>query len=214
MSKICKKIQDKIAGYIDQEIEPSQAGKISRHLEDCPGCAQEVSAQKTVKALVHQYGRHVPASAHLRAAIRHRLENSLIRLGFLNQLRDLFQLNPLPAIASVLGLILFSGLATHYAFQAGLNRVSSDLQYVEGRIEGEIVCIDCLLLELTHAQFTHEATHRIGLRCKDGKVWCILLSEKSRDLFQDPGMLHRYVQLEGHLFQRTHYIEVKKFSFI
>lgn len=214
MSEACKEIQDQIAGYVDQEIAPDRVNTISQHLNKCPGCAQEANVQSEVKALVREHAKHVPAPVHVRAEIRRTIERESAPFGFLNQLRYLFQRQPLPAVATTVVLMLLSGLATHYVFQGQGNLRRSEVQFVDGSLEGQVICVDCTLMDATKAQYTHDAMHRLGLRCKDGKLWSILPSDKSRELAQDPSRFHRQVRLVGHLFQTMRYIEVKDFSLI
>jgi mycothiol system anti-sigma-R factor len=213
MSQACKEIQEQIAGYIDQEIEPGRASTISQHLDKCPGCAQEASAQSEVKTLVREHAKHVPTPVHVRAEIRRSLERESSRFGFLSQLQYLFQRQPIPAIAAAAVLMFLSGLATRYFFPSQATRGSST-QFVDGSLEGEIICIDCILMDAAGTQYTHDAIHRVGLRCKDGKLWSILPSDKGRELARDPSRFRRQVRLVGHLFQSMQYIEVKEFSLI
>jgi mycothiol system anti-sigma-R factor len=214
MSQGCKEIQDQMAGYVDQEIEPARTSAISQHLDHCPGCAQEASAQREVKALVREHAKQMPAPVHVRAEIRRNLERESSRLGFLSQLQALFQRQPLPAIATAVILIFLSGLVTHYFFTNQTNLRGSNMQFVDGSIEGEIICVDCTLMDVTETPYIHDTTHRVGVRCKDGKLWSILPSIKGRELAQDPSRFHRQVRLVGHLFQSMQYIEVKEFSLI
>jgi mycothiol system anti-sigma-R factor len=214
MSQGCKEIHDQMAGYVDQEIEPARASAISQHLDHCPGCAQEASAQREVKALVHEHVKQVPAPAHVRAVIRRHLERELPRFDFFSQVQALFQWQPLPAVAAVIVLMIFSGLATHYFFSGQTNLRGNAMQFVEGSLEGEIICVDCALMDATETPYTHDGAHRVGVRCNDGKLWSILPSDKGRELAQDPSRFHRQVRLVGHLFQSMQYIEVKQFSLI
>jgi mycothiol system anti-sigma-R factor len=209
MSQACKEIQDQIAGYVDQEIEPVRASTISQHLDKCPGCAQEANAQREVKTLVHEHAKQVPAPAHVRAEIRHTLEHAPSRFGFLSQLRMLFEWQPLPTMATAIMLMALSGIGTYYFSQGRVLPRGSDVQFVEGSLEGEIICIDCTLMDVTATPYTHDAIHRLGLRCKDGKLWSILPSDQGRELARDQSRFHRRVRLVGHLFQNTQYIEVK-----
>jgi hypothetical protein len=69
-------------------------------------------------------------------------------------------------------------------------------------------------MDVTETPYTHDAIHRLGLRCKDGRLWSILPSEIGRELARDPSRFRRQVRLVGHLFQGVRYIEVKGFSLI
>jgi mycothiol system anti-sigma-R factor len=214
MSQACKKIQDQLAGYVDQEIEPARASTITQHLGKCPGCAQEASVQSEVKSLVREHAQVVPAPAHVRAEIRRTLERESARFGFLSQLRMLFQRQPLPVVATTIILMMLSGFATHLFFPRQTVLGGNEVRFVGGSLEGEIICVDCTLMDVTDTPYTHDAIHRLGLRCKDGKLWSILPSEQGRELARDPGRFRRQVRLVGNLFENVRYIEVKEFSLI
>src|SRR5574341_687128 len=214
MSEACKEIQDQIAGYIDQEIEPGRASSISQHLNRCPGCAQQADTQKEVKELVREHAQHVAAPSHLRAEVRRRLDREPFRFGFWGAWRYLFQQKPLAAIAATMALIVLSSFATYYAVQSRMNQNGDNTSFVDGNLEGEIICVDCTLMDITQAKYTHDAAHRFGLRCKNGGIWSILPSAKGRELLQNPNCFQRQVRIVGYLFQNTHYIEVKQFTLI
>jgi mycothiol system anti-sigma-R factor len=214
MSSACKEIQDQLAGYVDQEIAPARANTITQHLGKCPGCAQEANVQSEVKTIVREHAKQVPAPAHVRAEIRRTLERESSHLGFLSQLRALFQRQPLPVMATAVILIMLSGFATHFFFPSQTRLGGNDVQFVDGSLDGEIICVDCTLMDMTDTPYTHDAIHRLGLRCKDGKLWSILPSALGRELARDPSRFRRQVRLVGHLFQNVRYIEVKEFSLI
>ena len=214
MSEACKEIQDQIAGYIDQEIEPGRASSISQHLNHCPGCAQQADTQKEVKTLVQVKAQHFAAPPHLRAEVRRRLEREPFRFGFLSALQYLFQQNPLPATAATIGLILLSSLVTYYAVPGRMDQNAGALGFVDVSLEGQMICVDCTLMDITQTPYTHDATHRLGLRCKNGKIWSILPSEKGRELMQTPECFQQQVRIVGYMFQNTHCIQVKEFSLI
>jgi mycothiol system anti-sigma-R factor len=214
MSEACKEIQDQIAGYVDQEIEPGRASSISQHLHRCPGCAQQADTQKEVKQWVQENAPHVAAPPHLRGEVRRRLDREPFRFGFLGALQYLFQQKPLPATAATIGLIVLSSFITYYSVPGRMHQNGGTPGFVDVSLEGEMVCVDCTLMDIRQAQYTHDATHRFGLRCKNGNIWSILPSEKGRELMQHPGCLQRQVRIVGYMFQNTHYIEVKEFSLI
>jgi anti-sigma factor (TIGR02949 family) len=214
MSVNCKDVQDKIAGYVDHEIAPSAASAITQHLDDCPGCAEEANAQKHVKELVQDHAKSVCAPAHLRARVQRAIERYSPGFGFWRQLQDLWRWQLIPTIATAMILMLLSGIVTHFASGVMTNRSLSEAAVVEGRLEGEIICVDCELLKLTNTDYDHDASHRIGLRCNDGYLWGLLPSDKSRQMIQQAAGRHRHVRVEGQLFPRMHYVQVKEFSLI
>jgi len=211
MTSPCKQIQEQLAGYVDRELEPGQANTVSRHLQDCPGCAEEANAQQSMKNLVHEKSPRLAAPAHLRAEIRRRLDQENSGFSFWAQLRQLFVLYPAPALATAVALIFLSGLLTYFAFPQTSPLAGSAEPFTTGSIEGEIICIDCDLLALVKAAYVHDTTHRVGVRCKDGHLWSILRSEKSQEL---SGQMHRQVRISGNLFENAQYVKISEFSVI
>ncbi len=210
MTSPCKQIQEQLAGYVDRELEPAQANTVSRHLQDCPGCAEEADAQQKIKNLVRAKSASVAAPAPLRAEIR-RLYQENSGFGFRTQLRQLFALQPAPTLATAAAVIFLSGLLTYFIFSRPSPPAGRDAQFITGSIEGEIICIDCNLLDLLKTRYVHDAAHRVGVRCQDGRLWSILRSEKSQELF---GQIHRQVRIVGNLFENMRYVEISAFSFI
>jgi len=211
MTSPCKQIQEQLAGYVDRELEPAQVNTVSRHLQDCPGCAEEAGAQQKIKNLVRAKSAPIAAPAHLRAQILRRLNQKNPGFGFWMQLRQLFALQPAPALATAVGLIFLSSLLTYFIFPRPFPPVGRDAQFIAGSIEGEIICIDCNLLDLLKTGYVHDAAHRLGVRCQDGRLWSILRSEKSQEL---SGQIHRHVRIVGSLFTNLQYVEISEFSFI
>jgi mycothiol system anti-sigma-R factor len=211
MAAPCKQIQEQIAGYVDREIEPAQMTVISHHLQDCPGCAEEATAQQKMKDLVRAHAQHVPAPASMHAKIRRRLDQEASGSSFLALLSDLLQQRPLQAFATAMLLILLSGMTTYFVWQKPVSPTNLGTQFIVGSIEGELICIDCDLLDLTATPYTHDATHRVGLRCTNGHIWSILRTEQCHELSKN---FHRRVRVVGNIFEGMRYVEVKEFSFI
>jgi len=215
MPSSCQNIQEQIAGYVDQEFDQAQATTISRHLHGCPNCAEEANLQRRVKTKVQQLAKPIAAPAHLRAGIRRSLaREQSMHWGFLSQLRQLFQAQPLPAFASLVALVISSGLLTYYGLRTPADLKTASAAFVEGAIEGEFICVDCDFLDRTGTAYNHDATHRIGLRSANGEVWSILQSEKGRELMQDLGRFHQHFRVRGRLFKNDHYVEVQEFFLI
>jgi len=211
MTSTCQQVQQQIAGYVDHELEPAQLQTVSGHLQACPGCAEAANAQKKIKNLVREKAAALTTPAPLRAAIRRSLARENSGFSFWAQVQQLFTLQPLPALAAVAALIFFSGLLTYFAFFPSAPLAGGNPAFVAGSLEGEIICIDCDLLDSLKTAHGHDAAHRVGVRCLDGRLWSILRSEKSETL---ASQIHRRVRVVGNLFEKMHYVEIREFSFI
>jgi len=211
MTSTCQQVQQQIAGYVDRELEPVQSQNVSRHLQGCPGCAAAANDQQKMKSLVRERSAALAAPLRLRAAIRRSLEREHDGAGFWTHVWQLFELQPLPALASVVALMFLPGLLTYFAFSRSAPLTGDDAAFVAGRLEGEIICIDCDLLNLLKTAFAHDAAHRVGLRCPDGRLWSILRSEQSEALSTQ---MRRRVRVVGKLSEKMQYVEIREFSII
>jgi anti-sigma factor RsiW len=69
----CETAEGVLHGYLDGELDPVRAEEVERHLRECPVCADELQAQESLRARLHDPGLYAPAPASLRRAIRDRL---------------------------------------------------------------------------------------------------------------------------------------------
>ncbi|MDZ7343742.1 MAG: zf-HC2 domain-containing protein [candidate division KSB1 bacterium] len=214
MSEACKKFQDQIAGYIDHEIEPNQTEMVSRHLHQCSACAEETARQQRIKKQVADHLPRAITPPYLRAQIRRTLDRYGHGQNLWSELRQLIRWHPIPAFAIVIALLVMPTLVTYYMVrQPGSGQISQPA-LIAGSLEGEMICVDCALLQALSTPFAHDSTHRIGLRCNDGKIWNILRSPKGQELIQATTTLPQRVRVEGHLFRNSYYVEVKTFNLI
>jgi predicted anti-sigma-YlaC factor YlaD len=63
MSRDCKKIQKNLTAYFDGELVEEQALVVSRHLETCVSCRQELEALRESLALVLEWKDIEPSAA-------------------------------------------------------------------------------------------------------------------------------------------------------
>lgn len=211
MTSTCQQVQQQIAGYVDRELEPAQSQTVSRHLQDCPGCAEAAHTQQKIKNLVREKSAALATPAHLRSTIRRNLTRENFGFSFWAHVQQLFTLQPLPALATVAGLVFLSGLLTYFVFSPSAHLAGGNTTFVAGTLEGEIVCIDCDLLNSLKTKNVHDAAHRVGVRCPDGRLWSVLRSEQSAAL---ASQMHRRVHVVGNLFEKMRYVEIREFSII
>jgi mycothiol system anti-sigma-R factor len=220
MTSDCQEVREALSGFVDEELAPDRRGEIATHLQACPGCNTQAQVQRAVKTLLHDHSPHDAAPHHLRARIMHHLRHPAQRdsLSFGSLLRRLFEFQRAPAFAS-LGLLI--ALAATIALWGG-SRLAQKTEQPDplavtwdGQLEGEIVCIDCTLLDVLQTPYTHDSSHRLGVRCTDGHFWSILQSAKGSELSSKANMAEpRRIRLKGRIFPAQHQVEVTDFSFI
>lgn len=217
MKSKCQEVRDLLSGFVDEEISPAIIHEIATHLENCRGCSDEEKAQRAVKILLRTRAPHPVAPEHLRARILHNLRTQPARLSFWSLLRRLFEFQPLPAIAAVVLLIALTAGIAFWGSRAMLEKPddSDPLTLImNSQMEGEIVCIDCTLLDVTKTPYAHDRTHRLGLQCDDGYFWNILQTAKGGELSEVQNLWHRRVRVKGHIFHEQHIVEVTDFAII
>jgi len=129
----CTEIQKLFSPYLDGRVSGKEMRMLTRHIEECAGCAREYAAIRRTQQLLAGLGpKRAPAdlSLQLRLAIsrettqtrRRRLEGILVRLE--NTLNAVM----VPATAGLVSAILFFGLLLgFFALPAQLRASSSDV---------------------------------------------------------------------------------------
>jgi len=214
MTADCNHIRPRIAGYIDHEIDPNEVRLIKQHMDDCPECADEAAQQKQVKDAVHRYAAKATVPAPLRSRIRRVLDRHAHAFSFWEQIRQLFQWQPVPAIVTAGLLVILPSLLTYWGTIREVDAVQVRPAMTEARLEGEVICVDCALLIQAHETPIHDASHHLGLRTTDGSIWSILPNQKGHELIEKAGKLRQHVKVEGQVFPRMNYVQVKGYSFL
>ncbi len=208
----CDKIQAQLSAYLDQEIAAEQVREIAAHLATCPPCAAAASAEKAIKTLVHERARAYGAPPRLQARIRHALAQAQPSAGFWPLVRELFALHPAPAFAALTAIVIATSALT-YLGENATDGLSDPTAYVaHAQLEGNMICADCQLMMVTQTPCVHDAaSHRLVLKCADGKLWSIVQSPQGRELLQAAEAARR-VQTEGYLFPHVGYVQVTNFK--
>jgi len=209
----CDKIKDQLSAYLDQEITEAQVREIAAHLEKCPPCLEAAEAERAIKTLVHERAKTCCASPQLHARIRRELENANERSGFWRLVREVFALHPAPAFAALTVIVLATSALTYLGGSA-IASLSDPIAYqTNARLEGNLICADCHLMMVTKTPCAHDAaTHRLVLKCADGKIWNLVQSPQGRELLQTLSETTRLVQTEGYLFPSAGYMQVTNFK--
>lgn len=210
----CDKIKDQLSAYLDQEITEAQLREIAAHLEKCPPCKDAAESERAIKALVHERVKPCCAPPQLLSRIRYGLANAQERAGFWQLVREVFALHPAPAFAALALIVLGTSALTFFAGTAATDHLSNPIAYqTNARLVGNIICADCHLMMVTKTPCSHDATtHRLVLKCADGKIWNIVLSPQGRELLQTQSESSRLVQTEGYLFPQAGYMQVTNFK--
>lgn len=213
MTPRCQDVKERAAAFIDNETDAKWTSVIAAHVEACPQCARELEQQRQMKALVQQHVQHVNAPATLRARIRHALAESPARFGFGEQLRQMFLWRPLPAVATAALLMFVPSVLTYYFARPAPATTRPEFAAAEASLEGEVICIDCFLLDELHLQHGHDTSHRFGLRTTDGRILTIAAFDKGGELLQRAANMHKHrVRVQGRLLPEQHYLQVNDFS--
>lgn len=209
MSAACEHVREKMAAYVDREIDGADCARITAHLEQCSACAEAVAAQRRVKEILRARARRLPAPFYLRARIR----RSLDRGGdFGAAMEKIFAFHPLRAWAALAGVVAAAVLMTLLAGRLW-TRFSDPIAYHAGAvIVGRIVCADCALMQKTRTAAPHLSSHHLVIQTQEGRIWTIVLSPAGQELLQRTDVATQRVQAKGYLFPGVSYIQVTDFS--
>ncbi len=211
MTMPCEQVIAKAAAFIDRELDETTAAAVAEHIGKCANCAQEVQQQRQMKLLVQQHARRVTAPASLRARLQQALADYPARYGFGEQLRQLFRWQPVPALATVALLLLLPSLLVYFAMRPP----TAARHEVETSLEGEIICIDCVMLDELHLAHGHDASHRMGLRLAGGKILTVAAFDKGHEFLQQAALRHHQrVRVHGRLLPNQAYLLVHDFSML
>jgi len=214
MKEECEKVKDRLAAFVDEQLDLVEVDSIVTHLETCPECAANVEAQRTIKNILHRRARPHPAPPALRARIRRSLSAYPAEFGFWPLVKRLFEFQPRPAFAAIAAVILLSVSLT-YLGTTSISRFSNPASFqANSHLTGELVCADCLVLRATHTQSHHDTFHRIALRTGDGRVWTIVHTEKYEELRQGMRNAPQQIEIEGYVFPQMRFIQVTDFKLI
>lgn len=174
-------------------------------------------AQRAIKGLLQSRLPQHSAPHHLRARIMHTLRTQPEGLSFRSLLQRLFEFQPMPAFASLALLIALAAGISMWAGKAtsskSANRETLGI-VMNSRLEGEVVCVDCTLLDISKTPYTHDARHRLGVKCDDGIFWNILQTARGSELSAISSLMHRRVRIKGHLFPEQRLVDVTEYSII
>jgi hypothetical protein len=129
----CAEIKQWFSPYLDGRVNGSQMLILTRHLEQCPGCAHEYSAMRRTQELLAGMGRKkAPADLALRLRLAISREASQTRRprfeGLLVRLENSLHAFMVPATAGMVGAVLFFGLLLgFFALPVELQASSGDV---------------------------------------------------------------------------------------
>ncbi|MDZ7268784.1 MAG: zf-HC2 domain-containing protein [candidate division KSB1 bacterium] len=215
MTLQCEQVIAKAAAFIDRELDETTAAAVAEHIAKCPHCAHEVRQQREMKLLVQQHARRLTAPAALRARLQQALADYPTRYSFGGQVRQLFRWQPVPALATLVVLLLLPAVLVYFAMRTPARVDVSRFPAIEASFEGEIICIDCLLLDALQIVHGHDASHRCGLRTAEGGIVTLIAHDKGNELMQQAATRHNQrVLVHGRLLPKQAYLQVRDFSML
>lgn len=67
----CEESRELVTGFVDEELSTDERTLFEAHLAACSGCADAVSAERRIRAMMRRTGQSVAAPAQLRAVLQH-----------------------------------------------------------------------------------------------------------------------------------------------
>ncbi|MGB6385197.1 MAG: zf-HC2 domain-containing protein [Terriglobales bacterium] len=129
----CAEIRRLFSPYLDGQVSGSEMRALTRHVEQCTGCAEEYAAVQRTQQLLSSVGRKkAPADLALKLRLAISREAAQTRRprfeGLLVRLENAFHAFMVPATAGIVSAILFFGLLLgFFALPAELQASSGDV---------------------------------------------------------------------------------------
>jgi len=217
MKSTCEEISDKLSGFVDGEIGATAIQDIAAHLEHCPDCSDKEKTQRAVKSTLTNPALRTATPHDARARLIRSIEHQPERFSFGALVQRLFEFQPVPAFATVIAVVALTGILSFWGGHKMFTSTTAEeplALLMNTQIEGEIVCIDCEVLNISKTPYVHDDKHRLGLRCNDGHFWNILQTAKGSELSSIAHLMHRRIIVKGHIFPTQHLVEVTEYTVI
>ncbi len=217
MKSTCEEISERLSGFIDGEIGAVAIQDITAHLAQCSDCSDKAKTQRAVKSTLANPALRLATPHDVRVRLIRAIEHQPERFSFGALVQRLFEFQPVPAFASI---VVVAGLSAILAFWGGktiFTNITAEeplALLMNTQLEGEVVCIDCELLDISKTTYVHDEHHRLGLRCNDGHYWNILQTAKGSEFSSVGHLMHRRIIVKGHIFPEQHLVDIKEYSVI
>src|SRR5208283_2769018 len=129
----CDEIEKLLSPYLDGRVSGSEMRALTRHVQQCAGCAREYAAMQRTQQLLASLGRkQAPADLALKLRVAISREAALARRrpyeGALVRLENTLNAFMVPATAGLVSAVLFFGLLLgFFALPAELRASSGDV---------------------------------------------------------------------------------------
>ncbi len=216
--KACQELEPLLTAYVDGELVETEIEKVKGHLQNCQLCREQIDLQNSMRKLLQEHYRTENAPAHVRARIRRMLSEGRPVPGFMEMLAEAFALHRFKGTFALVTLLLFVGypyLSVVVRPGGRINGFALGNDHVELKpveVEGEVLCVDCELLEKAHFAHTHEADHRMGIKTPDGKIWNIIPAGEGKHLLHNEKLMHKKLRVKGYAYPGGVYLNVERFQ--
>ncbi|RMD92861.1 MAG: hypothetical protein D6814_16350 [Calditrichaeota bacterium] len=215
--KSCKDIEPLLTAYIDAELGSDDVKMVEAHLSQCVECAEKLEKERGIKRMVHEHYRMEVTPVHLRARIRRTIAEGRAAIpGFFELIAQAFTLHKLKGAFAFVALFLlvtfpyFKGIYSTPDFsqtmaQTEMNKKSP----VE--LVGEVLCVDCEILDQAHIPHHHEPGHRMGIKTANGQIWNFIPDEQGKKLLHNNSLMNQKIKIEGFAYPNGNYVDIKSF---
>ncbi len=216
--KLCQELEPLLTAYVDGELLGQENKTVEEHLKQCRHCQKQIEQQSALKKLLRERYRMETTPAHVRARIRRWLSSNQPVPGFLELLGEAFTLHRFKGALALMTLLFFIG----YPYLRGVVHPS---EQVEGfalgpdqvelkpvEVEGEVLCVDCELLDKANLPHAHDADHRMGIKTPAGKIWNIIPSGKGKALLHNDQLIHKRLRVKGYAYPGGVYLNVERYQ--
>jgi len=186
--------EERLQGYVDNELGPADLVAMENHVEDCPECRANFEYFQCLKKRL---------KAHAETVCIPKAVEERIREQFVHKKRPIKR-------SRFIGL----GLAMAAALMMGIlfpMLWKTPYRFVDEVVLGKIVCHDC---EVAHRAGIEKGSlcsegHRMGLVTTDGQLWRFAQDEESHHYISDMTLFGKQVRVYGQTLEPAHLIRIK-----
>ena len=188
--------EERIQGYIDNELEPADHTAVEKHVDACKDCATHIDYYRALKRRLKAHAD----SVEIPAAVASRLNNMMAR-----------KRRPVLRIWVPAGLAL---AATLVAVMLLFPFSSTNFEFEKLDLIGRVTCHDCEIADRAGlaAGVLCEEGHRLGLVTKEGKLWRVATDQKGLAYLKAFELYGKQVELTGKALSSERLFRLETYS--
>ena len=189
--------QERLQGYLDNELAPADHTAVKNHIDDCPECTADLTYFQSMKKRLLQHRDTVVMPDSVETRLQELFEKKRRTHNWRRFLRPAYGL----ALAAVITLAIVVPLV--------MNRPA--YAFAEATLTGKITCTDCTIADRAGLEkgLLCKNGHQVGLIGNDGEIYRIAMDDEGFNLNEKLGSLFdSEVEIHGELLAAENLLRV------